>query len=388
MTEHPQQQPLQPQLLHEDRAQSRLFEAFSRELLRQGNGIRFQARGASMSPAIRDGEMVCVKSAVLANLRVGDIVLVKGEMGFRLHRLVVADLDQDVFVTRGDCGQQDDPAVSGEEIVGIAVAKEVRVGSRVVHAKFRGVSGLALRCAARGEFLLKKIFGLDEVKINSNEGASYPSTSGSARARSVLGILSLLCLLLAAVHSQAQVAVDASTTNNAELTGNGTKTLTVTHTTSAAANRLLIVGVSLNITNATGTGVIGVTYNGVALNFIGAHNDAGLSRRVEMWYLLAPASGGPFNVVVSVTGPGTGNLAAALEPYGICADSIPTAFNCFMNVPVDGATGALRVLPPLSRAGDSISFRAEMDLIIGLTACSAGQSNNFSYKPIHYEIIQ
>ena len=37
--------------------------------------------------------------------------------------------------------------------------------------------------------------------------------------------------------------------------------------------------------------------------------------------------------------------------------------------------------------GDSIVFEACMDLVIGLTACSAGQSNNFSYKPIHYEII-
>ena len=28
-----------------------------------------------------------------------------------------------------------------------------------------------------------------------------------------------------------------------------------------------------------------------------------------------------------------------------------------------------------------------MDLVVGLTACSAGQSNNFRYKPIHYEIL-
>jgi hypothetical protein len=59
-----------------------------------------------------------------------------------------------------------------------------------------------------------------------------------------------------------------------------------------------------------------------------------------------------------------------------------------MNVPVDGITGSIKVMPPLSKPGDSISFLAEMDLVIGLTACSAGQSNNFSYKPIHYEIIQ
>jgi hypothetical protein len=81
-----------------------------------------------------------------------------------------------------------------------------------------------------------------------------------------------------------------------------------------------------------------------------------------------------------------GNLAAALAPYGIGEDRIPVAFNCFMNVPVDGATGRLSVLPPVSKAGDRIVFRAAMDLIIGLTACSAPASNGGSFKPIHYRI--
>ena len=81
-----------------------------------------------------------------------------------------------------------------------------------------------------------------------------------------------------------------------------------------------------------------------------------------------------------------GNLAAALEPYSVTPDRIPTAFNCFMNVPVDGATGKLRVLPPISKAGDHIAFRAARDLIIGLTACSAPDSNGGSFKPIHYRI--
>lgn len=82
-----------------------------------------------------------------------------------------------------------------------------------------------------------------------------------------------------------------------------------------------------------------------------------------------------------------GNLVAALEPYGIGPDQIPTAFNCFMNVPVDGETGTLRVLPPISRAGDHIAFVAERDIIIGLTACSAFASNGGSFKPIDYRII-
>jgi hypothetical protein len=80
-----------------------------------------------------------------------------------------------------------------------------------------------------------------------------------------------------------------------------------------------------------------------------------------------------------------GNLAAALAPWAIGPDRIPTAFNCFMNVPVD-ASGRLTVEPPLSKAGDRIVFRAEMDLIIGLTACSAFASNGGSFKPIAYRV--
>ncbi|HEU4959711.1 MAG TPA: urea carboxylase-associated family protein [Sphingomonas sp.] len=81
-----------------------------------------------------------------------------------------------------------------------------------------------------------------------------------------------------------------------------------------------------------------------------------------------------------------GNLAEALAPYGVTPDRIPVAFNCFMNVPVDGETGRLRVLPPISKAGDHIAFRAAMDLVIGLTACSAPDSNGGSFKPIDFRI--
>lgn len=81
-----------------------------------------------------------------------------------------------------------------------------------------------------------------------------------------------------------------------------------------------------------------------------------------------------------------GNLAEALAPYGIESDAIPTAFNVFMNVPVDGESGRLAVLPPPSRAGDHVKLRAEQDCIIGLTACSAYASNGGTFKPIHYSV--
>jgi len=81
-----------------------------------------------------------------------------------------------------------------------------------------------------------------------------------------------------------------------------------------------------------------------------------------------------------------GNLAEALAPFGIERDAIPTAFNVFMNVPVDGATGTLSVDPPSSKPGEAVRFRAKMDLVIGLTACSAYASNGGSFKPIHYRV--
>lgn len=107
-------------------------------------------------------------------------------------------------------------------------------------------------------------------------------------------------------------------------------------------------------------------------------------------FLLTPCSAEMFRILYGDSEPHRGcfgNFAAALAPFGIAPDAIPTAFNIFMNVPVDSVTGALRVETPLSRPGDSIVFEARMDLVIGLTACSAGQSNNFRYKPIHYEVL-
>ena len=106
-------------------------------------------------------------------------------------------------------------------------------------------------------------------------------------------------------------------------------------------------------------------------------------------FLLTPCSRDTFRIIYGDTNPHRGcfgNLAAALSPYGIAEDDIPVAFNCFMNVPIDAKTGVLEVKPPLSKAGDKIVFRAHENLVIGLTACSALQSNNGTFKPIHFEI--
>ena len=50
-------------------------------------------------------------------------------------------------------------------------------------------------------------------------------------------------------------------------------------------------------------------------------------------------------------------------------------------------SGELRILPPRSRPGDRLVLRAEMDLIVGVTACSAELSNNGRFKPIDVELL-
>ena len=106
-------------------------------------------------------------------------------------------------------------------------------------------------------------------------------------------------------------------------------------------------------------------------------------------FLLTPCSKDTFRILYDDDDPHRGcfgNLASALEAFEIGEDAIPCAFNIFMNVPVNGETGKFSVEPPLSKAGDCIVFRAEMDLIIGLTACSAPTSNNGTMTPIDYRI--
>lgn len=101
-------------------------------------------------------------------------------------------------------------------------------------------------------------------------------------------------------------------------------------------------------------------------------------------FLLAPCSQEMFQWLHGIEGDHPScfqNLVDALRPYGIEPDQIPTAFNVFINVNVL-PSGELQIDPPPSRHGDYLELRAEIDLIVGLTACSAELTNNGSFKPI------
>jgi len=62
------------------------------------------------------------------------------------------------------------------------------------------------------------------------------------------------------------------------------------------------------------------------------------------------------------------NLAEALAPYGISEDDVPDVFNAFMNA--EGfEEGRFDTLEPITEKGDYISLRAEMDVLVAVSAC-------------------
>jgi uncharacterized protein len=81
------------------------------------------------------------------------------------------------------------------------------------------------------------------------------------------------------------------------------------------------------------------------------------------------------------------NLTKNLAPFGVGGNDIPTTFNAFMNVEVS-PSGEITIGPPLSKPGDFLDLRAEMDLVVGVTACSAEKSNNHAFKPIDLEVFR
>lgn len=54
-------------------------------------------------------------------------------------------------------------------------------------------------------------------------------------------------------------------------------------------------------------------------------------------------------------------ISKAVAPYGLLPEDIPDTFDIFMNYPHDCTKGHFKILEPVSRPGDYIEFRAEMN---------------------------
>ncbi|CAM3019468.1 urea carboxylase-associated family protein [Paenibacillus sediminis] len=82
------------------------------------------------------------------------------------------------------------------------------------------------------------------------------------------------------------------------------------------------------------------------------------------------------------------NLNTALAPFGIPAPDQHYSLNLFMNTVIH-PSGQISIERPLSKPGDYIELRAEMDLIVGISACPCEESacNGYKCTPIDVEIL-
>jgi signal peptidase I len=116
--------------MSKDRTDSVLFSHFAAQFVASGMEFRFQAKGRSMWPTIRDGDVLQVRSASFEKLRAGDVVLFKSGNGLRAHRIIRRR--GDFFITRGDAGVENDGQIRREEILGKVVAKECSTSRQLI----------------------------------------------------------------------------------------------------------------------------------------------------------------------------------------------------------------------------------------------------------------
>lgn len=121
------------------------FLKLSKEILTRGNKLRFQARGESMFPFIRDGDILEIEPAGEKKIRLGDVVFYRaGDKHAVAHRIVkkITQGNKSIFITKGDSGTGEGERVCHEQILGRVETVE-RAG-RTIHIN-KGLNRLLSR---------------------------------------------------------------------------------------------------------------------------------------------------------------------------------------------------------------------------------------------------
>jgi hypothetical protein len=101
------------------------FRQLSIEVLGRGGSLRFQARGYSMAPFIRDGEIIEIAPSSGLDLRIGDVAFYWTSSGDpRAHRVIKKWVEDGTtwLQTRGDGCIDADGLVPAERVIGMVAA--------------------------------------------------------------------------------------------------------------------------------------------------------------------------------------------------------------------------------------------------------------------------
>lgn len=121
------------------------FADLSAEILRQGGLFQFRAHGSSMTPFIRDGDLLTIAPADPASLQSGDVALYRTDLDRIIAHRVVGSTMQDgepYLVTQGDARLASDRPVPADCVLGRVVRRQR--GDRV-HRLDQGAWQLAAR---------------------------------------------------------------------------------------------------------------------------------------------------------------------------------------------------------------------------------------------------
>jgi len=105
------------------------FEDLAVRLLGAGHDMLFRARGSSMHPAVRDGDLLHVSPLCGAALDIGDIALYRSSRsGIVVHRVVDIRRQETktLVLVKGDAAATPDPLVPVSRVLG----RVVRIGRR------------------------------------------------------------------------------------------------------------------------------------------------------------------------------------------------------------------------------------------------------------------
>ncbi|GAA1026339.1 urea carboxylase-associated family protein [Virgisporangium ochraceum] len=105
-------------------------------------------------------------------------------------------------------------------------------------------------------------------------------------------------------------------------------------------------------------------------------------------FLYAPCSQEMYEIGYGATGPRPNcfdNLTTSLGAFGVPAATVTIAFNVFMRADV-APDGRLTIRPPTVTAGQGVTFQAERDLVVAVTACPAATCNDGKLLPLGVDI--
>jgi len=103
------------------------FDALAQAILSEGLTLRFRAKGMSMHPFVRTGDILYVQTVAPEQVRTGDLVLFRAAgCKIAVHRVLRQTQWQErpAFIIKGDRTERPDGIVPAEDLLGRVIARE------------------------------------------------------------------------------------------------------------------------------------------------------------------------------------------------------------------------------------------------------------------------